>query len=68
MTDAGIGHTHVATFLSALNIPPITDSLMKRHERAIGPAMEAVAKMSCLESVQLEKELTLTASTPEFVF
>ncbi|KAJ8671439.1 hypothetical protein QAD02_002698 [Eretmocerus hayati] len=65
MIDAGIGVTHVNTLLSALNSPTINHNTLKRYERIIGPAIEAVAKKSCIESIRLEKELTVRALNSE---
>ncbi|XP_024890202.1 uncharacterized protein LOC112466368 isoform X2 [Temnothorax curvispinosus] len=57
----GIGETHLNTILSALNIPPLNPTVVKRHERVAGPAIESIAKDSCREGLQLEKKLTLSA-------
>ncbi|KAJ8678038.1 hypothetical protein QAD02_013825 [Eretmocerus hayati] len=65
MIDAGIGVTHVNTLLSALNTPTINHNTLKRYERIIGPAIEAVAKKSCIESIRSEKELTVRALNSE---
>jgi len=57
MLDAGIGPAQLNTLLSALNIQPVSESLLKRHERVVGPFIEAVAADSCKEAIQLEKSL-----------
>lgn len=41
-----------------MNIPIISTSLLKRHERVIGPAIEAVASESFEKAIKLEIELT----------
>ncbi|XP_046408211.1 uncharacterized protein LOC124172766 [Ischnura elegans] len=57
MLDAGIGPTHANAFLTCLNVPAVTESLLKRSERIVGPAIEDVANKSCLLSSTLEKTL-----------
>ena len=59
MIDAGIGESQINTVLSSLNVPAVTAPLLKRHERIVGTAIEAVAQESCLESIRLENEITL---------
>lgn len=44
--------------MSALGIGTVTPSLLKRHERYVGKVIEAVAKDSCSDSIELEKKLT----------
>jgi hypothetical protein len=58
MLDAGIGPTHINALFSCLNIPGISDSLLKRHERHVGQAIEKVANSSCYDAAVLEKECT----------
>lgn len=55
----GIGHTQVQKFLSILDVPHLTKSLFKKHERIVGNAIEAVAKESCVEAAEIERDLTL---------
>ena len=59
MIDAGLGETQLNSFLTAMNIPDISTSLLKRQERVIGKAIEEVAEESCRENLRLEKELTI---------
>ena len=61
MLDAGLGETKVNTLLSALNISTVTDSSLKRYERAVGSAVEKLAQQSCVEAIEQEKKLTLEA-------
>jgi len=61
MIDAGIGEIHLNTILSALNIPALNPTVVKRHERVVGPAIKSVTKDSCREVLQLEKKLTFIA-------
>jgi len=55
---------HLNALLSALNIPAVTDKLFKRHERFVGPAIENLAHQTCVDSIRLEKELTLKDRNP----
>ena len=57
MIDAGIGEAQLNTVLSALNIPPLTATILKRYERIVGRVIETVAKNSCHESIKLEKAM-----------
>ncbi|XP_077280108.1 uncharacterized protein LOC143907299 [Temnothorax americanus] len=59
MIDAGIGYTHMNTILSILNIPIISNTLLKRNERYVGKSMEHLACKSCREALRLEKDLML---------
>ena len=62
MIDAGFGETHINTLLSAINVPTVTAGFIKKNERLVGQAIEDVAKESCIESIQLEKQLTMDAT------
>lgn len=42
-----------------MNIPAVTETLLKRHERIVGPAIETVAKDTCLKMAIVEKELSI---------
>ena len=44
MIDAGIGYTHMNTILSILNIPIISNTLLKRNERYVGKSLEDLAR------------------------
>ena len=59
MTDSGMGPTQLNSFLSELNIPPLSTSLLKRHENVSGLAFEKIAKESCERAVKMEIELTM---------
>lgn len=41
-----------------MDLPLTSSSTYKMHERIIGPAIEEVAKESCIQAVIIEKELT----------
>lgn len=58
MLDAGVGPTHINALLSCLNIPGISESLLKRHERHVGVAVEKIAQKSCAYAAMLEKSYT----------
>ncbi|TGZ39745.1 Uncharacterized protein DBV15_10868 [Temnothorax longispinosus] len=66
MIDTGIGEVQVNTFLSALDIHPVSKSLLKRHERDAGLAIERLAKESCQKSIQLERQLTIASERSNF--
>ena len=57
--NAGIGHTHLSTITSALDIPQMNHVTFKAREREVGKATEIVAAKSCLKAIQAEKENTL---------
>lgn len=59
MIDGGIGETQVNIFLSTLSVPTVLTSTLKKYERRVGVAVEAVAKESCEEAVRIEKNLSL---------
>lgn len=59
MIVAGIKPDQLHTFLTALNIPALPPTLVKRHERLVGPAIETVAENSCQNSIKLEKAMTI---------
>jgi hypothetical protein len=53
---AGIGETHLKSILSVMNIPPMSRASFKARERETGTAVEAVAKVSCEETIANEKK------------
>ena len=57
--NAGIGHTHLSTFTSTLDIPQINHVTFKAREREVGKAVETVTAKSCLKAIQAEKENAL---------
>jgi len=64
MVDSGSGPRPLNNILSAVNVPAVSESLLKRHERVVGPAIEAIAKRSCAKYIEQEKQLTVeTASS-----
>ncbi|XP_071652286.1 uncharacterized protein [Temnothorax longispinosus] len=65
--DGGIGITQLNTVLSAMNIPTIHATLLKRYERSVGVAIESAAKESCVEAIKVEKELSCAMDTSRAV-
>ena len=57
MLHAGIGPTHVNELLSSINVPSLGESTLKAREREVGPQIEKLAKESCLESLESERNL-----------
>ena len=55
MCHSGIGHTQVANFMSALDVPTMNHSSMKQRENEASRHILAVAQQSCEKS--LEKEI-----------
>lgn len=58
MVHSGIGGRQVNSFLSALNIPPVSNTLLSKREKEMGDAMEFVAD-ECVEEC-LAEELRLS--------
>jgi hypothetical protein len=58
MLDAGLGPSRLNTFLSGMNIPTMSENLLKRSERCVGVVVEQLAQESCLKSLRIEKALT----------
>lgn len=56
MLHAGIGPSHVNALLTSINIPSVGQNTFKAREREVGPAIEEVAKASCEEAMEAEKE------------
>ncbi|XP_043281560.1 uncharacterized protein [Venturia canescens] len=62
MIDAGVGISQLNSIFSALNIPIVSGTLVKRNERHVGKALEKLARETCREAVKLERELTQTTT------
>lgn len=58
MLDSGSGETQINTILSELNLPVVSPTTLKCHERIVGCQMEKLAKQSCDTAVKIELELT----------
>ena len=52
----GVGNTHLNNLLSALNVPEMNSSTFKNREREAGKAIELVARNSCQQFLNLERE------------
>ena len=59
--NAGIGHTHVNSLLSCLDVPTVNHATFKTREREVGKAVELVANESCVVSCCKEREMAMTA-------
>ena len=55
----GIGFTHVEGLLSIVGLPCFSNGSYKKTERKIGPALEKVARESCLKWKQEEEKLEI---------
>jgi hypothetical protein len=58
MVHSGIGGRQVNSFLSALNIPPVSNTLLSKREKEMGSAMECVAQASVMENLSEEVKLS----------
>ena len=67
MLHAGIRVTHVNALLTSINLPAVGQNTLKAREREVGAAIETVARNSCLEGLQLEKECRRTGDTEQVV-
>lgn len=59
--NAGIGHTHVNSLFSCLDIPTVNHATFKTREREVGKAVELVANESCVVSCCKEREMAMAA-------
>ena len=59
--NARIGHTHVNSLLSCLDIPAVNHVTFKTREREVGKAGEHVANESCIVSCCKEREMVMAA-------
>ena len=57
MLHVGIGPTHVNESLSSINVPSLGESTLKARKREVRPQIEKLAKESCLESLESERNL-----------
>nr|XP_034328683.1 uncharacterized protein LOC105337269 isoform X1 [Crassostrea gigas] len=58
MVHSGIGGRQVNSFLSALNIPPVSNTLLSQREKEMGSAMECVAQASVMKNLSEEVKLS----------
>lgn len=59
----GVGNTHLNNLLSTLNVPAMNSSTFKNREREAGKAIELVAKNSCQQFLNLEREKAIEKVT-----
>ena len=59
--NGGIGHTHVNSLLSCLDIPTVNHVTFKTREREVGKAVEHVANESYVVSCCKEREMAMAA-------
>ena len=50
----GIGETAVNRFFAAWNLPSVDPKILKKRERKVGSAFEAVAESTCQEAKEKE--------------
>ena len=60
MIDAFLGESHGSSFVSDTGIPTPNQRIIKRHERKVGKAIEAVSDESCEKALSLEKARSKT--------
>ena len=58
-THAGVGPKHINKVLATPNIPALTNNTFKHREREVGHTVEVVAKNSCREVLNDEKNIAL---------
>jgi len=56
---AGVGNTHLNNLLSTLNVPAMNSSTFKTREREAGKAIELVAKNSCEQFLNRERDKSI---------
>lgn len=65
MIDGGVGVSQLNVILSALDIPSLSTSTLKRYEKVVGSVIETVARNSCRQAIKVEKSLTIAARNPQ---
>lgn len=60
MINSGMGPSHVNTFLTACNIPPINHKTIAKKENIIGQIIEEEANKSCARSLEEEIQSSKT--------
>ena len=58
MVHSGIGRRQVNSFLSALNIPPVSNTLLSQRGKEIGPGTESGPDVSLKQSLAEELKLS----------
>ena len=59
--NAGIGHTHVNSLLSCLDVPTVNHVTLKTRKREVGKAEELVANESYVANCCKEREMAIAA-------
>lgn len=54
-----MGHTHLNTLLTTLNMPEMYIKTFKIYEREVGSSVEKLAHESCVNMAKLERKLTI---------
>ncbi|WAQ97719.1 hypothetical protein MAR_022092 [Mya arenaria] len=57
MINLGVGESQISAIFAELNLPGISKTALKAHEREIGPSIESVAEISCTTAIQQEMML-----------
>ena len=58
MGHSGINGRQVNSFLSALDIPPVSNTILSQREKGIGPGIESVADVSIKQCLAEELRLS----------
>lgn len=56
MYHAGMGHTHVESFLTTMEVPCLHHKTMKRREKEVAVHVRKVAEKSCEDVLEKEKK------------
>ena len=54
MINAGMGPSHVNSFLTGCNIPPVDESTLRKKQKELAPIIINAAETSC-KSAQIEE-------------
>ncbi|CAH3150547.1 unnamed protein product [Porites lobata] len=66
-TGRNVTRRYVNGLLTSINLPAVGQNTLKAREREVGAAIETVARNSCLEGLQLEKDCRRTVDTEQVV-
>ncbi|KAL7293956.1 hypothetical protein TKK_0012536 [Trichogramma kaykai] len=59
MLHSGFGPTQLNKLFSIMDLPNIDASILKNHERIVGPVVELVAQESCYNAAKVERSSTI---------
>ncbi|CAH3177497.1 unnamed protein product [Porites lobata] len=65
--ERNVTRRYVNALLTSINLPAVGQNTLKARERDVGAAIETVARNSCLEGLQLEKDCRRTVDTEQVV-